>query len=184
MTLIKICGVTQPEDASLAAKEGADFVGIILSTGFPRSVDIEQAKEIVAAVKQHFAEPVGLFTKETSMQMEDIIESLSLKVVQLHTPFALKEGESLTCRRLLVNAFQYPSFKAGDYYLYDKYSGQKEGRAWFLAGGLNPQNVLTAIHEQQPAGVDVSSGVESLKVGVKDKDLLRFFIRAVKYGEG
>lgn len=184
MTLIKICGVTQPEDASMAAKEGADFIGIILSGGFPRSVDIEQAKEIVAAARQHFAEPVGLFTKETRMQMEEIMQTLSLKIVQLHTPFSLKEGESLACRRLLVNTFQYPSYKAGDYYLYDKYSGQKESRAWFLAGGLTPQNVLSAVHEHQPAGVDVSSGVESFKVGLKDQSLLRSFIRAVKYGEG
>lgn len=183
MTLVKICGVTRPEDALLAAKEGADFIGMILSSGFARSVTIDRAKEIVDALKFEKAEPVGLFTKETIEEMQALIHTLSLKVIQLHTPLSLKEGEKLDCRRLLVNTIKYPSFKAGDYYLYDRFEGEKEHSPWFMAGGLTPENVLERVLIKRPAGVDVSSGVENGQVGIKDERRLISFIRAVKYGE-
>ncbi len=183
MTLVKICGVTRPEDARLAAKEGADFIGMILSSGFPRSVSLMRAKEIVDAIRLERAEPVGLFTNETKEQMEALIESLSLKVVQLHSPLTLKEGQNLLCRRLIVNTIKYPSFKAGDFYLYDKYSGEKDKSCWFMAGGLTPENVLETVLNEHPTGVDVSSGVERGEMGIKDEERLKSFIRAVKYGE-
>lgn len=183
MTLVKICGVTRPEDARLAAREGADYIGMILSSGYPRSVSLDQAKEIVDALKLEKSVPVGLFTKETKEEMEEWIDALSLRMVQLHTPFSLKEGERLTCRRLLVNTINYPFFRAGDCYLYDKYEGEKDKSCWFMAGGLTPGNVLNSVLAEHPTGVDVSSGVEGGQIGVKDEGLVRSFIRAVKYGE-
>lgn len=63
-TLIKICGVTTPEDAELAARAGADFIGMIMWSKAKRAVSVEKARQIVERTKQHHAQPAGVFVDE------------------------------------------------------------------------------------------------------------------------
>jgi phosphoribosylanthranilate isomerase len=66
---VKVCGVTDPEDALYAAKSGADFIGMIVWPNAKRSIDVGLAKEITAAAREGGAEPVGVFVSENSEEV-------------------------------------------------------------------------------------------------------------------
>lgn len=83
-TLVKICGVTSPEDAVMVGEKGADFIGFIMSEGYKRSVDKQAAKEIVAAALEGGAQPIGVFTKENAEEMTNACTEIGLNTVQLH----------------------------------------------------------------------------------------------------
>ena len=88
--LIKICGVKDPETARFAAEKGADFIGVILSPGFKRSINLEMAHEIVLAARQGGAEPVAVFvaSQHVRQEMEQIVADLGIQYVQA---YGLKE---------------------------------------------------------------------------------------------
>ena len=83
-TLVKICGVTTPEDATMAGEKGADFIGFIMSDGYKRSVDLDAARAIVTAISERGAEPVGIFTRETAEEITAACDAIGLRTVQLH----------------------------------------------------------------------------------------------------
>lgn len=83
-TLVKVCGVMTPEDARMACEKGADFVGMIMSEGYKRSVDAVQASAIVSAARESGAEPVGIFTRETAQEIVAACDDVGLATVQLH----------------------------------------------------------------------------------------------------
>lgn len=97
-TLVKICGVVSPDDASHAAASGADFVGCILSEGYRRSVDWDTARAIVQAAREGGAEPVGVFTRETDEEIVAACEALDLRTVQLHGDVPRQSLKSLPHR--------------------------------------------------------------------------------------
>ena len=82
-TRVKICGVTQPEDAAAACRHGADAVGIVLHPASARNVPPERAREIIAALTP-FVTPVGVFVEATVQQVLDTAATLGLRVVQLN----------------------------------------------------------------------------------------------------
>ena len=82
--LVKICGITDPEMAKVAALAGADFIGILFSSLSPRSVSIKRAKEIARAARLEGAEVIGVFVDEELEEILQIVKELDLHYVQLH----------------------------------------------------------------------------------------------------
>ncbi|HEX7598077.1 MAG TPA: phosphoribosylanthranilate isomerase, partial [Polyangia bacterium] len=191
--LIKICGVTSPEDAEQVAAAGADLIGLNFWGGSKRFVDDNRAREIVAAIPQGVLK-VGVFVNAHPLVVTETLEDLKLDRVQLHGDEKV-EGWTWLRRDQLIRAIRLrdeAALKDAEgwepaLFLYDAYSegyggsGKKAPwdllpsgarRPFLLAGGLNPRNVGEAIRVTKPDGVDVSSGVESAP-GKKDLRKLR-----------
>lgn len=193
--LVKICGITTSETAEAAAAAGADFIGFVFAAS-RRKITPESAKMIARSLSSS-VKTVGVFVNETVEQMVNIAEYVGLDYLQLHGD----EGEAVSKQlpRPVIKAFSvkdksiknimnYPC----DYYLIDSPGGgtgksfdwnlldkfNLDASKLILAGGLNPENVQEAIRVVKPAGVDVSSGVETN--GAKDIKKIKQFIHAAK----
>lgn len=193
--LVKICGITTSETAEAAAAAGADFIGFVFAAS-RRKITPERAKMIARSLSSS-VKTVGVFVNETVEQMVNIAEYVGLDYLQLHGD----EGEAVSKQlpRPVIKAFSvkdksiknimnYPC----DYYLIDSPGGgtgksfdwklldkfNLDASKLILAGGLNPDNVQEAIRVVKPAGVDVSSGVETN--GAKDIKKIKQFIHAAK----
>jgi phosphoribosylanthranilate isomerase len=202
MVKIKICGITNLEDALLAAELGADALGFIFYPKSPRSVATETAREIIAQLPP-FVAAVGVFVDEEAAVVQELVASLGLDWVQLHgqeSPeycrslgrkvikgFRIKNEASLkelALYRGSVQAFLLDTYKKGqvggtgevfDWHL--ARAAKPYGRI-ILAGGLTPGNVARAIEVALPAAVDAASGTEAAP-GRKDPEKLRGFFKAV-----
>ena len=208
---VKVCGVTSPEDAIAAAEAGVDAVGLVFYSASPRCVQREQAAAI-ARVLPPMVLRVGLFVDATRDEMSRTADAVGLDILQLHGHEAPEVLEDLP-RRALKAVRVGPDFEPGDALRYEAASGilldtrladetaplggtgtrfdwslvrGLRDRVGFLmlAGGLDPANVAEAIHEVQPHGVDVSSGVERGRPGKKDPARIRAFVDAVRRTEG
>jgi phosphoribosylanthranilate isomerase len=202
MVKVKICGITNPEDALTAVEAGADALGFVFYKESPRHIFPEEAARIINLLPP-FVQAVGLFVNEEAATVNQIARFCRLGLVQLHgdespdycsliEPRIMKAFRirSLTCLdpidayRLsgcLLDAYS-PSFYGGTGTSFNwEIAGEavKRGHRIVLAGGLTPENVAEAIRQVQPWAVDVSSGVESAP-GKKDADKLREFIRTAK----
>jgi len=200
MVKVKICGITNLEDALAAVEWGADALGFVFAPS-PRQVTRQQVASIVAELPP-FVSKVGVFVDS---QLQEIIETMracSLNLAQLHgseSPDfcqALFPGVIKSFRVKDESVFDLlPRYKASAY-LMDSYQAALKGGTgqsfdWgiakkaarygliILSGGLTPENVRQAIAQVQPYAVDVCSGVEA-KPGKKDHGKLRAFLEAVK----
>ena len=200
-TLVKICGVTTPGDAALAAAAGSDLVGFVLHPGARRGVTVGQAADIVTAVRDAGAEPVAVFVDQGPVEIETLAESLGLGVVQLHGPPAKAARYELPAGLARIVAVEVGpdgvvEVPAGldpgrDLVLCDGPGGgagvrldwarlrPPAGISWLLAGGLDVDN-LTAALGLRPAGVDVSSGVCGPDPRRKDAARVRAFVQKVR----
>jgi phosphoribosylanthranilate isomerase len=198
--LIKICGITRPEDAAAACREGAGAIGINFWPGSKRFVEDEQAREIVAAVAPGVLK-VGVFVNPHPLAVSETVKDLGLDIVQFHGEESPQAWTDLPGKQLIraIRVFDEASLARATgwnprYFLYDsfneEYGGSGRQPPWqiiaagarhpfLLAGGLVPDNVAAAIAAVRPDGVDVASGVES-KPGIKDKDKLAAFIANAK----
>jgi phosphoribosylanthranilate isomerase len=201
MTRIKICGITDPEGAALAADAGAAALGFNFVPGTPRCVAPEIAGAIIAGLPP-FVTAVGVFLDQS---LETVLRAAALAgvgAVQLHgtegpdyvrrIPLKVIKAIAMTDRADLAAMMAYPahaflldSHRAGqaggtgrtfDWEL--AVEAQRHGRI-ILAGGLTPENVAEAVQRVRPFAVDVASGVES-RPGVKDPGKVRDFIAAVR----
>ncbi len=184
--LIKICGVRDPATSLFAATQGVHFIGMILSPGFRRSVTLLRAKQIAEAARAGGAEPVAVFVSETPEQVEMICHELEIGIVQYYPQAALLPSQ---LRRFYINEQDALLREGHDYLLLESGKpgcGERidrttftrpEGKDFFLAGGLDPENVKELIELYRPCGVDISSGVE--KDGNKNRDLILEFINQV-----
>lgn len=201
-TLVKICGLCSPEDASAAsAIPGVTVVGVVLAPG-PRHLELDEARKVLGDVPPHVSR-AAVFVDPTVDEVERAIEVLGLRVVQLHgseTPefcaavnvpvvktfrvgwgFDLSEIEPY---RDLVLAVLLDSFVpgvaggTGTTFRWDP-SLRVSHPAMMIAGGLTPGNVADAMRIMRPTAVDVSSGVES-RPRRKDPELMRAFVEAVR----
>lgn len=198
--LVKICGITSPEIASVAVHAGADFLGFVFAKS-KREVSMEQARKIIQELPGH-VKSVGIFVNQDIHAVEKIVQETGLDFAQLHGEESNEAVIQLTCPVIkslpgtkdgLAKAAHYD---AASYLLMDSpplpdaYGGNGisfnwsilEGNAFseklILAGGLTPENVAEAIQQVNPVGVDVSSGVETN--GKKDPDKIKAFISAAK----
>jgi phosphoribosylanthranilate isomerase len=198
--LIKICGITRPQDALHAAEAGADLIGLNFWMGSKRFVSDTLAREIVAAIPVGVLK-VGVFVNPHPLVVSETVEDLKLDRVQLHGDEQTKSWNWLRPEQLIrsVRVRDESSLKEAegweaDLFLYDAYSEQFGGtgkrapwhllagsarRPFLLAGGLKPSNVAEAILATQPDGVDVASGVESAP-GIKDLRKVRAFIKQAR----
>lgn len=201
-TRVKICGITRVEDALSAVQHGADAIGLVFYSPSPRHITVAQAVEIVSKIPA-FVSVVGLFVNADEHQINDVLSSVKLDLLQFHgdeTPADCAKYGLPYLKAVRVkpesNLHQYAQdFIQAKALLLDTYTEGVAGGTgqvfdWklipknlekpvILAGGLNAQNVAQAIQQVKPYAVDVSGGVESSK-GIKDAMKIAAFMREVK----
>lgn len=204
VTSVKICGITRPEDARLAAELGAWAIGLVFWPASPRRCEVETAQEIAAELRREL-EIVGVFSDATLDEVAAVADAVQLSVVQLHGhegPAYCREAARRTGARVMKAARvrDRASIQAlepfhTDLHLLDAYSprtpgGSGESFDWDLAahhprnvplvlsGGLTPDNVGEGIAAVRPFAVDTASGTEA-EPGRKDHARVRAFLRAV-----
>ena len=203
MTEVKICGITNLEDATMAVDFGADALGFVFYKKSPRYLEQDTAKKIAASLPSSVI-TVGLFVNEESSKIRETMECCNLQAIQFHGDESpefcgqFKDQKIIKAIRLLdrdslkkINNYQVCAVLL-DAYSKDSYGGTGESFDWkiltkldtrsnlILAGGLTPENVREAIRIVNPYAVDVSSGVEK-KPGKKDLKKLEEFIKVVKF---
>lgn len=202
---IKICGLTDPEQALACAQMGADAIGLVFYPKSPRNVTIEQAAAITAVLPDHVAS-VGVFVDPDRSALLQIIDQCGLSAAQLHgnesAQWVADLRKSTRAGIIKVLFAQKPPrlIDAGNYdvqgYLVECGKGQLPGGnalTWnwaiaeefarhyplILAGGLGPDNVVQAISACLPDAVDASSSLEA-EPGRKDLNAVRRFIEEIR----
>ena len=205
MTRVKICGITRPADARLAADLGAWALGMVFWPGSPRACAIDDAEAIGAEFRRRL-QLTGVFVNATLDEVGATTDRCGLTLVQLHGdegPAYCREAARRTgCRVMKAvrvrDAAQVRDLQRfhTDFHLLDAYSprtpgGTGETFAWelvrehgadppvVLSGGLTPENVGEAIAAARPFAVDTASGTEA-EPGRKDPAKLKAFFRTVE----
>jgi phosphoribosylanthranilate isomerase len=198
---VKICGITNIEDARLSVEAGADALGFIFVEGTPRFVTPEAAATIIAALPP-FVTAVGIFWDHPPGHVKAVAEQCRLGALQFHgdePPEAVADADLPSIKTIKVSGPE--SLATMDRYrvaafLLDSPARWSEGEArapipwdlvrsaaarWpiILSAGLTPDNVAAAIRRARPFAVDVNSGVES-RPGRKDPEKVRRFVAAAK----
>jgi phosphoribosylanthranilate isomerase len=201
MVRIKICGITNIEDALLAAELGADALGFIFYARSPRHVAPEIAREIIAQLPP-FVAAVGVFVDEAAADVQELAANAGLDWIQLHgqeSPdycrslghkvikgFRIQDEGSLrqladyqgAAQALLLDTYKKGQVGGtGEIFDWQLARKAKKYGPIILAGGLNPDNVAAAIAAAGPAAVDTASGTEAAP-GKKDPAKLRAFFKA------
>ena len=201
MTKVKICGITSLDDARMAIDSGADALGFVFFEKSPRDIHPERAAEIIAQLPP-FVQMVGLFVNAPLDFVNLTAKRCGLDLVQLHGDESPAYCQSVG--RRVLKAFRVRGMESiarlADYrvagylldaYVPDAYGGTGARFDWdlalaakgsgsiILAGGLDADNVASAVARVAPYAVDVSSGVESAP-GRKDPEKVRRFIRQAK----
>ncbi len=195
---VKICGITNEDDALFAVAMGADAVGFVFAPS-SRQIAAQQVYDITRRLPPEIL-TVGVFRDEVPSRVIDIVNRSGVRAVQLHgheTPAdvaavsaqvrwvikAVAAGTTDARRAnqfgtdlVLVDAAAPGSGKMFDWSLIDDIP---EGPRLILAGGLDPDNVAAAVQRVAPWGVDVSSGVES-SPGKKDARKVKAFIERAR----
>lgn len=195
---VKICGITNEDDALLAVAMGADAVGFIFAPS-PRQVAAQQVYDITRRLPPEIL-TVGVFRDEHPKLILDTISRAGLKAAQLHgNESAETVAEVARTVRWVIKAYPAGSPKvvsadqlATDLILLDSPGGGSgkvfdwslagevpEGMRLILAGGLDPDNVAAAVREVAPWGVDVATGVEK-SPGRKDPLKVKRFIERAR----
>ena len=194
MTKVKICGLSTKGAVETAVSAGADYIGFVFAPS-KRQVTLEQAAELAEIIPTN-VKKVGVFVSPSREELLEAIEKIGLNLVQIHGQVADDLFENLPCasiQAMQVDGNGHVPNSQADYLLFDAPvagSGQtfdwgqldttKLTQPFFIAGGLNEDNVEEAIQHFTPFAVDVSSGVET--DGQKDHEKIRRFIERVKNG--
>lgn len=198
---VKVCGITNEEDALLAVAMGADAVGFVFAPS-PRQIAPQKAADIVKRLPAEIV-TVGVFRDETRQRVVDVAHRARLRAVQLHGRESSADSHWIRQRvSLIIKAFPAgdPQLEQADEYAADAFlvdsatpgsgevfdwslaEGAPSNRRIILAGGLTPENVADAVRVVRPWGVDVSTGVEAAP-GRKDARKIRAFVEAAKAAE-
>lgn len=199
---IKVCGLTRDADVQLCRQLGVDWMGFIFHPASPRHVTAQQ----VAAFETGAARRVGVFVTHSIEQINAMIKTARLNLVQLHGDYLPEDCHKIFgaqkikvfwperhSARTDFQATLAPYVSACDYFLLD--AGSAGGghsrtlqqswlsdfispRPWILAGGLSPDNICAMLQQYHPQGIDLNSGVESAP-GVKDHRLLGKLVEVV-----
>ena len=194
MTKVKICGLSTKEAVETAVSAGADYIGFVFAPS-KRQVTLDQAAELATLIPAD-VKKVGVFVSPSRAELLEAIEKVGLDLVQVHGQVEDDLFEDLPCasiQAVQVNGEGHVPNSQADYLLFDAPiagSGQtfdwgrldttELAQPFFIAGGLNEDNVARAIQHFSPFAVDVSSGVET--DGQKDHEKIRRFIERVKHG--
>ena len=195
---IKLCGLTRPCDIEAVNELQPDYIGFVFAKKSRRYVSPEKAKELKAMLTPGI-QAVGVFVNEEPEQIAALFEAGTIDVAQLHGQES--ETEIRRLRELtnhpLIQAFRIDTEQdveranasTADYVLLDSGAGgtgtvfdwnllQAIRRPYFLAGGLDTENLGTVKAKLNPYGVDVSSGIET--GGYKDKEKMTAFVAAAR----
>jgi len=198
-TELKICGLKRLEDIIAVNRHGADYAGFVFFEKSKRYVDPYKANELISLLRADI-KPVGVFMDEPLDNVVRIARITGVELVQLHGHESEEYVEYVkrTLDRPVIKAYKASEEGAlekaaqsnADYVMIDSGAGSGKKfdwsilkdfkRAYFLAGGLDPESVGEAIRMLEPFAVDVSSGVET--DGIKDEKKIAEFINAVRYG--
>ena len=198
---VKVCGVTTPADASLAADAGVDAIGINFYAGSPRAVSLDQSVAIRGVLPPNVA-VVGVFVDPSEATVREALAAARLDILQFHgseppafcrqfdTPYVKAVGvgpgfdfntwqRGYADARALMLDGRHGGRSGGTGVAFDWTLWPRSDRLLVLAGGLTPDNVAAAIRRTRPFAVDVASGVEGATKGRKDPARLRGFLAAV-----
>ncbi|MGT2924564.1 phosphoribosylanthranilate isomerase [Streptococcus caviae] len=192
MTKVKICGLSDREAVLTAVKSGADYIGFVFAPS-KRQVSLEKASELAKDIPAS-VQTVGVFVSPSLEELEKAVKTVPLDLVQVHGDFdeeLINQISVPMIRAIQVTAKEPVLSSKAQYLLFDApMAGSGETFDWqllqdksikqpfFIAGGLNADNVKECIHRFSPYAVDVSSGVET--DGQKDSQKIIKFIESVK----
>jgi phosphoribosylanthranilate isomerase len=197
---VKVCGVTNEDDALLAVAMGADAIGFVFAPS-PRQVHPEVVRDIVKRLPPEIL-TVGVFRNETPERVIDIVGRTGLRGAQLHggetaddvrlvrlrVPFVIQAlpagdprlaGAGSGPESADVVLIDSPAPGSGEVFDWSLAEGAPDGVRLLLAGGLSPDNVEQAIRKVRPWGVDAASGLEAAP-GRKDPTKVRLFVARAK----
>ena len=186
--LLKLCGITRPEDMAAAELAGAAYTGMILVPGTPRFVPRERISVLMAAARtkkvfvvrdmpldelnklitEFRPDAVQLHGNESADYARSVTGTEVWKAVNLNSEATLAEAEAFPCATVVADS----GGGTGRPCRWDLAARLASARPVFLGGGITPDNVRNAINQVHPAGIDVSSGVESAP-GIKDHLLIQ-----------
>ena len=194
MTKVKICGLSNKEAVETVVSAGADYIGFVFAPS-KRQVTLEEAAELAKLIPVN-VKKVGVFVSPSRAELLEAIDKVGLDLIQVHGQVADDLFEDLSCasiQAVQVDGNGHVPNSQADYLLFDApVAGSGKTFDWgqldtsglaqpfFIAGGLNEDNVEEAIQHFTPYAVDVSSGVET--DGQKDHEKIRRFIERVKHG--
>jgi len=204
MIKVKICGITNTEDALSAQEAGVDFIGFVFADS-PRKISPEKANEIIKIISSDI-KVVALFVNKEKEAVESVLNKLSrVDALQFHGDETAQYCEYFKYKEV-IKAFRIKNegsigrikdFDSINYVMLDTYKegayggtghtfnwdialkAKVLGKPLFLSGGLTPENVKEAVKKTAPYAVDVSSGVEKAP-GKKDPKRIKEFIEKAK----
>ncbi|MBR5914263.1 MAG: phosphoribosylanthranilate isomerase [Selenomonadaceae bacterium] len=197
MTKIKLCGLSRVEDIQVANEIFPEFIGFVFAKKSRRYVTQEKAAELKKFLRKEIS-AVGVFVNEKIEVISELANKNIIDVIQLHGSEDEKYIDSLRnfTDKKIIQAFKIQTAddlkiaekSSADFILLDGGAGDGKifnwqilknfSRKYFLAGGLNLENVSDAIKFLKPFAVDVSSGIET--DGLKDKNKMREFVKIVR----
>ena len=186
--LLKLCGITRPEDMAAAERAGAEYVGMILVPGTPRFVPRERIPVLMTAahcknvfvvrdmpldelnklITEFRPDAVQLHGNESADYARSVVGAEVWKAFNLNSENVLAEADAFPCAMVVADS----GGGTGRPCRWDLAARLASVRPVFLGGGITPDNVRDAINQVHPAGIDVSSGVESAP-GIKDRLLIQ-----------
>ena len=201
---VKVCGITRPQDAREIVHLGVDALGVILHADSPRKITLEQAQQIRKEVPA-FVSLVGVFVDCPNHTIDHYAETIGLDLVQLHgdetnasgnrlnRPF-LKAIRAKSVHQVQEKIIDYPAARAIllDPYVKGLHGGtgktldpslwpKKSPLPIILAGGLDPDNIASAVTALDPYAVDINSGVE-IEPGIKSPAKVAAAMAALQQG--
>ena len=198
MTKIKLCGLSRLEDIETVNGLKPEFIGFVFYKKSIRYVDLDKAAELKKKLDPDI-KAVGVFIDEAIKDVAYLLNEDIIDIAQLHgreDEEYISELRKLTGGKPVIKAFRIKSVEdaslvnasSADYVLLDSGAGdgklldrsllREVKRDYFLAGGLDPENVKDALKETDPFAVDVSSGIETDKK--KDPEKMKKFVKTVR----
>ena len=206
--IIKICGIQNKDTLLCCEKNNVNFFGMIFYSKSPRNIRIESAFKLQKISENLNINGVGVFVNKNINELEEIIDSLKLKFVQLHGSEdeayikKIKKNGVKVIKSISVSRkddlSEINKYQSIDYFLFDykPLKGELPGgnaksfdwsllnnfkitKPWFLSGGINIDNIQQINNDINPYGIDLSSGVEK-ELGIKDNRIINSFIEKLK----
>ena len=202
--IIKICGIKNTDTLLCCENNKIKFFGMIFYPKSPRNISFKNASILQKTSKSLNINGVGVFVNKNINELEEIIENLKLRYVQLHGSEdeeyikIIKKIDVKIIKSISVSdkndLNKIDKYKSVDYFLFDYkplinelpggnsktfdwsiLKNLNTDKPWFLSGGINTSNIQQILKEVNPLGIDLSSGVEK-ELGIKDNDIINKFI--------